>query len=337
MDTRLLRNTPAYVLNRDTAPAMWLVETLWLFHATGVQTNNHFSLLEQLMGRGLGPPAHRHPLAAENFYVVDGEMVFHLDGRSLRAKPGSFVHIPRLKPHTFTVETDEVRVLNFYTPAGSELHVMSLARPAEERRRPTMAEGPPPRGHEFNETVSRLYGSDPFTALPFAVPPAEDLLRTPTDAWSVGDTWISTAPTAPSVTAFGAEWRSLAGFFNTEGDYDLLDVRAPRGAGPPPRLLGVDEALYVLDGVVLVDADGTSTAAGPGSFAYAPAGSLLSWRASVSARLLVFHVPGGFDRALAKGRGDDGLVQAWDEARGTRYLWPGVLPVSAVPVEEGSS
>jgi hypothetical protein len=38
MDTRLLRNRPAYVLDRQTAPAMWLVETLWLFHATGAQT-----------------------------------------------------------------------------------------------------------------------------------------------------------------------------------------------------------------------------------------------------------------------------------------------------------
>jgi len=44
MDTRLLRNRPAYTLDRETAPAMWLVDTLWLnakFHnaqtlATGV-------------------------------------------------------------------------------------------------------------------------------------------------------------------------------------------------------------------------------------------------------------------------------------------------------------
>jgi hypothetical protein len=40
MDTQILRNRPAYTLDRDTAPAMWLVGTLWLIQATGSQTNN---------------------------------------------------------------------------------------------------------------------------------------------------------------------------------------------------------------------------------------------------------------------------------------------------------
>jgi hypothetical protein len=30
MDTQLLGNRPAYTLDRDTAPGMWLVGTLWL-------------------------------------------------------------------------------------------------------------------------------------------------------------------------------------------------------------------------------------------------------------------------------------------------------------------
>jgi quercetin dioxygenase-like cupin family protein len=332
MDTRLLRNRPAYVLDRQTAPAMWLVETLWLFHATGVQTNNRFCLLEQVMGHGLGPPTHRHPLAIENFVVLEGVVIFHIDGRLVRAEPGAFVHIPRMKPHTFTVETPETRVLNFYTPAGSELHVMSLARPAGQRRRPTMAEGPPPENLEFNETVSRLYGSDPVTALPFAVPPSEALLATPADAWGVGDTHIATPEDAPAFEAFGVRWRVLAGSHETEADYDLLDVLALEGAGMPSRILGADEAIYVLDGTIVVEADGRSTQAGAGSFAYAPAGSLFSWRAPTgAARALVFHLPGGFDRALAQGRGADAVVQAWDEARGTRYLKDQPLPPADVP------
>jgi hypothetical protein len=47
--------------------------------------------------------------------------------------------------------------------------------------------------------------------------------------------------------------------------------------------------------------------------------------------VLVFHLPGGFDRALANGRGEDALVQAWDEARGTRYLHDQALPTPVVP------
>ncbi|AGB22239.1 cupin domain-containing protein [Mycobacterium sp. JS623] len=332
MDTRLLRNRPAYVLDRQTAPAMWLVETLWLFHATAAQTGNRFSLIEQVMGGGLGPPTHRHPLAVENFVVLEGVVDFHIDGGSVRADPGTFLHIPRMKPHTFTVETAEARVLNFYAPAGNELNVMGLARPAEERRRPSMAEGPLPAGFEYIEITAQLYGSHPVAALPFGVKPSHDLIDTPADAWAVGDTHVVRAVQAPVFEAFGARWRVLADSRDTERDYDLLDALVPEGAGPPRRVLGTDETIYVLDGVVSVEVDETSTEIGAGSFAYAPAGSLCSWHAQAGgAHVLVFHLPGGFDRALAKGRGEDALVQAWDEARGTRYLRPQALQTPAVP------
>lgn len=72
MDTLLLRNQPTFTLDCKTSPAMWLVGTLWLFLATGVQTNNRCSFLEQVMPGGLGPPTHRHPLAVEGFYVLEG-------------------------------------------------------------------------------------------------------------------------------------------------------------------------------------------------------------------------------------------------------------------------
>jgi len=332
MDTRLLRNCPAYVLDRQTAPAMWLVETLWLFHATAAQTNNRFSLIEQVMGGGLGPPTHRHPLAVENFVVLEGVVGFHIGGRSVRAEPGTFLHIPRMKPHTFTVETAETRVLNFYAPAGNELNVMGLGRPAEERRRPSVAEGPLPAGTEYIEMTARLYGSHPVAALPFGAKPRDDLIDTPADAWAVGDTHVASAADAPVFEAFGARWRVLADSRDTEQDYDLLDALAPERAGMPRRVLGADEAIYVLDGVVSVEVDGTSTEIGVGSFAYAPAGSLCSWRAQAGgAHVLVFHIPGGFDRALANGRGQDALVQAGDEARGTRYLRPHAFHTPAVP------
>jgi len=51
-----------------------------------------------------------------------------------------------------------------------------------------------------------------------------------------------------------------------------------------------------------------------------PGGSIVSWRAIGKARLLIFHFPGGFDRALAGGRGQDSLVVAWLESIGTRFL-----------------
>jgi len=87
------------------------------------------------------------------------------------------------------------------------------------------------------------------------------------------------------------------------------------------RIIGADEALYVLEGSVNIESDGGgSVTAGVGAFSYAPAGTLLRWQAVGAARLLVFHFPGGFDRALADGRGQEALVAAWLESTGTRFL-----------------
>ena len=272
------------------------------------------------MPRGLGPPTHRHPLAIEGFYVVEGVVSFHVDGRKVRAEAGTLIHLPRMVPHTFTVESEETRVINFYAPAGSEIHVISLARPAEERRRPTMEEGPPPKNLETNEILSRLYGSVAVTALPFEVQPTEELLVTKPDVWRAGTIKVARAEAGPAFDAFGLHWRLLAGGADTENNYDLFEVAAGDGAGMPPRILGADEAIYVLEGAVTVESDGQLIGGGIGSLTYVPAGSVVSWQASAEARLLIFHFPGGFDRALAGGRGQDALVVAWLESMGTRFL-----------------
>lgn len=60
MTSLALRNARTSVLDRQPAPAFWLVETLWLMMAAMAQTHNRFSMMEQVMGGGLGPPTHRH-------------------------------------------------------------------------------------------------------------------------------------------------------------------------------------------------------------------------------------------------------------------------------------
>lgn len=99
----------------------------------------------------------------------------------------------------------------------------------------------------------------------------------------------------------------------------------------PLRLLGTDEAIYVLQGSVNLRGDGEARVAGAGAFSYACAGTVLQWQASQDSRLLVFHFPGGFDHALACSQGDDAFVVAWLEGRDTRFLE--ALPLDAVDLE----
>jgi hypothetical protein len=213
--------------------------------ATGAQTGNRFSFIEQSMPKGLGPPTHRHPFAHEGFYVLDGVCAFNANGETYRAGAGTFIHLPRLIPHSFSVDTGEARVVNFYAPAGFELVIMSCARPAEERRRPSIEESPPP-GADQVRILSRLFGQEEVLALPFCQPSVDSLMTTEPGALAIGSLHVASAGKAPTFNAFGLEWRRLASSTDTEGTYDLFEVTVARNAGMPQRIVGQDEAVYVM-------------------------------------------------------------------------------------------
>lgn len=320
LSTLALRNTRNTVLDRETAPAFWLVESLFLMLATVAQTNNRFSMMEQVMGGGLGPPTHRHPANIEGFYVLEGTCIFHVDGKKLRAGPGTLFHLPRMIPHTFTVESAETRVLNFYAPGGSELIMMGLGRPASERRRPTMEESAPPKNQEQTSLLQTLFGTEGVTAMPFSVPSTEALLVTEPGTVRFGKIYLSNATDTAADIAFGMSWRRLASGSDTETNYDLFEVAAETGAGMPTRVATYDEAIYLVEGRATLVSDGQTSKLRAGAFAYMPAGSIFSWHAEQQAKLLVFHVPAGFDHALAEGGGEDNLTRGYLEASGTRFL-----------------
>ncbi len=51
----------------------------------GKQTGGAFSQLEQLCSKASGPPPHPHT-QTENFYILDGEITFSIDGQTLVGK-----------------------------------------------------------------------------------------------------------------------------------------------------------------------------------------------------------------------------------------------------------
>ncbi len=316
-----LPDYPPFVLNRETAPAFWLVGTLWLVLASGRQTANRLTVIEQVMATGLGPPTHRHPTASEGFYILEGSCSFNAQGETRHAGPGTFVYLPRLLPHSFSVDTSEVRALNFYLPASFELVVMSLAHPASARRRPSLAESAPPDSQEQIRILSALYGQEAVMALPFAVPPAPELMLTKPNDKGIGVPHFATAEQVPAVRLFGLDWRLLAAADDTEGAYDLFEVVVPAGAGMPLRTAHQDEALYVLAGKLTLAYDDQPQPAGVGTFAYFPAGGAFQWHAEGGdARVLVFHLPGGFDRVVAEAAADDDRAIAKLTELGTRFL-----------------
>ena len=75
---------------------------------------------------GNEPPLHGHKNEDEWFYVLDGEMKFHVGGETHQGKTVAFVFFPREIPHTFTIESPTARFLLMNTPGGFE-HMFELA------------------------------------------------------------------------------------------------------------------------------------------------------------------------------------------------------------------
>jgi quercetin dioxygenase-like cupin family protein len=135
----------------DTAPAqreyMWFAGSLVHFKATSEQTGNDFMLLEVHSPRGKTTPLHTHPEQAESLYVIEGELLVHVDGREHTASAGDFVAIPRGVAHAFMVVSQEARYLGMLTPGNpaSDAFYRQAGDPVDEPKLPPSGEPDIPR------------------------------------------------------------------------------------------------------------------------------------------------------------------------------------------------
>ena len=85
------------------------------------ETGGAWSLFEEEVPFGMGPPAHRHDWD-EAYYILAGEIDFEIDGQSVRASSGDFSYLPRNTVHGFKGASEAAaKVLIFAAPAhGSE-------------------------------------------------------------------------------------------------------------------------------------------------------------------------------------------------------------------------
>ena len=82
-------------------------------------TDGAWSLMEEQIPVGLGPPPHRHDWD-EAYYVIEGALHFEIDGKPERVEPGDFVYLPRNTVHAFKgASPSPARVLIFAAPGHS--------------------------------------------------------------------------------------------------------------------------------------------------------------------------------------------------------------------------
>jgi quercetin dioxygenase-like cupin family protein len=295
-------NEPAspYVLTNQNSPAFWLIDNLWMPLAGSFLTDGNLCLIEQICGVGIGgPPTHAHP-SDEGLYILEGQCTFNAGGQTYKAGPGSFVSIPRLVEHSFTVDVPNSRLLNWYSPAGFEMLLMSIATPASERKPPVPNSIPmPPRW--MVEECSREFGQIEVLGLPFADPPTKENMATRPSEVNPVKPYGMEAKTAPAYWSQGILWTILATAEQTGGSYSLMEELCSLNSGPPPHTHEQDEVLYIVEGEVTLIAGSLKVTAKAGSLAYIPAHCVHTFRVDADkTRLLNFYLPGGFEKVITE-------------------------------------
>ena len=108
------------VRTADEGDVYNILGSLAFIKATGAETAGSFGLVEQRSNAGMATPLHVHHHDDELFYVIDGQVTYHIDGEEITAGPGTTVFAPHGIPHAFRVDEDGSRWLDFRTGGGEQ-------------------------------------------------------------------------------------------------------------------------------------------------------------------------------------------------------------------------
>ena len=108
-----------FVVGPDDGQHVWFLATRMTIKATTRTTAGALGVIEWRAAPGFSPPLHIHHNEDEAFWLLQGALTLLCDGQLFEASTGSFIWLPRNRPHTFRVEGD--------TP----VHGLLLSTPAE--------------------------------------------------------------------------------------------------------------------------------------------------------------------------------------------------------------
>lgn len=144
-----------FVLGPGEGESVWSLGARFTIKAGGANGSLALAVVEALAFRSTEPPMHIHHREDEAWFVLDGQLSFHVGGEVLVAGSGSFAFAPRGLPHSFTVDVEPTRVLVFAAPAGFERFAMELGVPATGDEPPPGLSIPAP---EVLGAVGERYG-----------------------------------------------------------------------------------------------------------------------------------------------------------------------------------
>ena len=118
------------ILRPGEGRTVWVVGDRYVIKVGGEDTGGAFALVDAIVPPGGGPPPHIHTREDEAFYILEGELRFHLDGQDFTAGAGAWITLARGSLHHFRNVGDQpARMLIMVTPAGLERYFLEVGRP----------------------------------------------------------------------------------------------------------------------------------------------------------------------------------------------------------------
>lgn len=104
---------------QEVGEDLWFGGGLVTFKVTTEQSGGALCIFEHAASRGKRTPLHLHADHDETVYVLEGELLLHVDGVEYTAGPGTVAFVPRGTPHAFLVVSEMERSLWVVTPGGA--------------------------------------------------------------------------------------------------------------------------------------------------------------------------------------------------------------------------
>lgn len=133
------------------------------FLVTGFETGGSYALWEATVPPGGGPPLHVHSREDEAFFILDGNMTFQIEDKTITAPTGTFVNLPSGVRHAFKNQSKAIaRMLIAVAPAGLEKMFEETGTALPDLNTPI----PPVNAHDIQKllAVAPRYGIEIFTA-----------------------------------------------------------------------------------------------------------------------------------------------------------------------------
>src|ERR1700712_2671884 len=109
--------------------AIWFNGALQNIKVPGEWSDDAFSLVEVVSTEGRATGLHTDP-SHETFYLLEGEMLFHVDGSEHLARAGETVAIRCGVPHAFLIVSESARFLVMNAPGGHDRFFQAGGEPA---------------------------------------------------------------------------------------------------------------------------------------------------------------------------------------------------------------